>query len=171
MVTKVKEPDLIDPNDKSQLAHIFSWYSNEKSKDDAKEYLIDFAEKHYPQYTSNIKRISSSNVVVTYGWIARLIDRGYESFAKETVEIYLKSLREEKEVEEKPQRKIVKQEYNIDEFLGLMEEKIDEFMLTKKSFNINDELKRQSVPQKLFKDVKEWADKKILHFQDEYKFP
>lgn len=165
---KIKEPDIIDLKDKSQLAHIFSWYSNEKSKDDAKEYLIEFSEKYCPEYLSKIKKTNSSNIVVTYGWLARLIERGCDSFEKNTIEEYLKSLKEDKVQEDKIQKKIVKNEYDIDEFLGYMEEKIDDYILNKKPFNINDEIKRQSVPQKYLKDIREWINKKITDFQNEY---
>lgn len=170
MSNKIKEPEILSTttDTKSQIAHILSWYSNEKSKDDAKEYLIEYAEKFCPEYVDHIRRANTNNIIGTHAWIARLMVRGYFMLYEETVNTYLKSLVKNKNIEEKVPRKIVRSEYDLDEFIGSLEEKIDEYITDKKPFDINEEFKKQSVPLKYHSEIKDWANRKIKEFQTEY---
>lgn len=162
----LKEPD-IQYDNKSSLAHALTWYSNERSKEDAKEYLLEYVQKYIPEFVSNVKNLPASNLIQTYGWLSRLVMRGVDDPSFHTkIHTYVFSLGCKKVVNQPVVKKYTKPEYDIDEFIGLMEEKIDEFMTNRTAFDINDEIKKQSVPSKCLKQIKEWSNEKISDFED-----
>lgn len=57
------------------LVRSYSWYSAVKNWADAKEYLLQYAEKSRPELVSVIRRVPEDKIV-TYGWIARMLSRG-----------------------------------------------------------------------------------------------
>lgn len=168
---KVKEPEINAITCKSDLIHILNWYHSEKSKDDAKQYIIDYCYKNQPNLVSKAEKINVSNVVPTYGWIARLLIRGLiDAKGELNLVKYIQSI--DLNVSDEPKltvKKYTKPEFDTEDFIGFLEEKVDRFMLLKEAFDINDEIKAHLVPLKALSQVKEWAERRIKEF-DDYEF-
>lgn len=166
---KVKEPDIVVDQYQSSIIKLLSWYSYEKTKDDAKDYLLEYIKREYPTRYEIISRIPPSNLVPTYGFIARLLLRGLkDKKSKGTLDSYIENLKFEKKEEEVTLRKYEKPEYDINDFLGSLDEKIDDFIINSKPFNINTEIKKRSVPSKFMKDVESWSKTQIDFLENEW---
>jgi hypothetical protein len=157
---KVKEPDLIELKTKSDLIHLINQYNDLYGKDEAKDFLITYAVSKRKEKVNAIRSIVPQNVVSTYGWVARFLTRGIIDTIgmEEKLNRYLDSLLESTEDKKIEVRKVVKPEYDINSFLGLLDEKLDEYITKNKPFNISEEVKKADVPLKFHSQVKGWVD-------------
>lgn len=153
-----KEIELI--NDQIHLPTILNWYHRERTKTDAKKFLIEYAEKYNQKFLKLVKEKNDTSIVPTYGWLSRIYIRGYqENYIKSRIDEYLRSLEFFNDIEQPTLRHYSKRtEFDINGFLEHMDNVVDTFFLHKKEFDINKEIKRNSVPKKYFSEISEWAN-------------
>lgn len=156
----------------ARLAIAFNWYNQEKEKKDARSYL-----RHYITHSVSkdagkiLDRASDSEIINTWGWVARMVDNGtiLTSKHQEDFKKYLtKLLAREPEVpkEEEVEEKIVKpsvrdfMEEKIQEYLGELEGVIDEIITGDKEFDLYKDLQYRHIPVQYCPYIDTWIKQK-----------
>jgi hypothetical protein len=71
------QPD--DENRKGALTRGFTWYNHFYNKKDAKELLAQYCEHHErPNDAKTLRKVDDKEVLMTFGWLARMTMRGLE---------------------------------------------------------------------------------------------
>jgi hypothetical protein len=156
---KITEPR-VDPNNYNvTLSNAFTWYNYEKDKKDAKAYLKEYIGLHFTkQDVKTFERVDDSQIILTYGWISRLLLNGAVEL-KENEHIkftnYLQSLldtsdrvEDEPEEEVKAERPSVREnmEEKIREYCGELEAAIDTVLKDGSDFDLYKDLQARTIP-------------------------
>jgi hypothetical protein len=174
----VEEPSGITAeltNYKSVLSRAFNFYNQDRDKKDARLYLKQYA-KTKSIDTKGIEGVSDNQVIMTYGWTARLLLNGNSLLPKhvEQLETYIKSLKANKAVEVveevKSSRPSVRDymQDKIAEVIGDLEGHIDDFITSNKEFDLYAYLQANSIPKPYCKDIEAWARKRGFEFAEAY---
>lgn len=172
---KVLSPYGLEPKKVDNLIQAMNWYSYEKTKKDSYEYLKKFVSSlNDKTLNDHFKNISESNIIPTYGWLARMITIGSinDESIKSRVITYIKSIEPPfKDDSPKPKDDVVKLDDTIvtlDESLGDLEWAIDDFILNGKSFDMLSYLKINEISSRKKQSFIKWADDKILEYTNVY---
>jgi hypothetical protein len=174
----IHEPNGITPelsNYKSALSRAFNFYNQDNGKKEARLYL-----KTYIKHSGlgvNIDNISDSDIILTYGWLARMVLNGNMLLPRhlEDLDSYIKTLYTTKEVikvliEKTPRLSV--QDYmqdKIAEVIGELEGQVDEFLKDGKEFDLYNYMQANSIPKPYCKDIDAWARKRGMEFTEVYK--
>jgi len=174
----IHEPNGITPelsNYKSALSRAFNFYNQDNGKKEARLYL-----KTYIKHSGlgvNIDNISDSDIILTYGWLARMVLNGNMLLPRhlEDLDSYIKTLSTTKEVikvliEKTPRLSV--QDYmqdKIAEVIGELEGQVDEFLKDGKEFDLYNYMQANSIPKPYCKDIDAWARKRGMEFTEVYK--
>lgn len=173
---KVIEPTVSPNNYLSDLSRAFNWYNQEKDKKDARAYLKDYVTKHFSKNEIKIiETVSDDHIVLTYGWISRMVMNGslelkepdfikFENYLKTVLDT--SNIVEEVKEEEKPNRPSVRDnmEEKIRGYLGELEGAIDDLITQGKELNFYNELKSKTIPQPYCPYIETWLKKKTNEF-------
>jgi len=174
----VTEPHGITPeltNYKSALSRAFNFYNQDKDKKDARVYLKTYI-KH-KGIAVDIDEVSDSNIILTYGWLSRLVLNGNTLLERhnEDLDSYITNLNTTKQVikvvEDKPTRPTGRDymQDKIAEVIGDLEGQVDAFLKEDKEFDLYNYLQANSIPKPYCKDIDEWARKRGMEFTEVYK--
>ena len=174
----VEEPSGITAelsNYKSALSRAFNFYNQDRDKKDARLYLKQYA-KTKSIDTKGIEGVSDNQVIMTYGWTARLLLNGNSLLPKhvEQLETYIKSLKTEKVIEVieevKTSRPSVRDymQDKIAEVIGDLEGHVDDYITSNKEFDLYNYLQGNSIPKPYCKDIDTWARKRGTEFTEVY---
>jgi hypothetical protein len=174
----IHEPNGITPelsNYKSALSRAFNFYNQDNGKKEARLYL-----KTYIKHSGlgvNIDNVSDSDIILTYGWLARMVLNGNMLLPRhlEDLDSYIKTLSTTKEVikvliEKTPRLSV--QDYmqdKIAEVIGELEGQVDEFLKDGKEFDLYNYMQANSIPKPYCKDIDAWARKRGMEFTEVYK--
>ena len=174
----IHEPNGITPelsNYKSALSRAFNFYNQDNGKKEARLYL-----KTYIKHSGlgvNIDNISDSDIILTYGWLARMVLNGNMLLPRhlEDLDSYIKTLYTTKEVikvliEKTPRLSV--QDYmqdKIAEVIGELEGQVDEFLKDGKEFDLYNYMQANSIPKPYCKDIDAWARKRGMEYTEVYK--
>jgi hypothetical protein len=174
----IHEPNGITPelsNYKSALSRAFNFYNQDNGKKEARLYL-----KTYIKHSGlgvNIDNVSDSDIILTYGWLARMVLNGNMLLPRhlEDLDSYIKTLSTTKEVikvliEKTPRLSV--QDYmqdKIAEVIGELEGQVDEFLKDGKEFDLYSYMQANSIPKPYCKDIDAWARKRGIEFTEVYK--
>ena len=174
----IHEPNGITPelsNYKSALSRAFNFYNQDNGKKEARLYL-----KTYIKHSGlgvNIDNVSDSDIILTYGWLARMVLNGNMLLPRhlEDLDSYISTLTTSKEVikvaVDKAPRPSV-QDYmqdKIAEVIGELEGQVDEFLKDGKEFDLYNYMQANSIPKPYCKDIDAWARKRGMEFTEVYK--
>lgn len=162
-------------NYKSALSRAFNFYNQDRDKKDARLYL-----KTYIKHTGlevNIDNVSDSDIILTYGWLARMVLNGNMLLPRhlEDLDSYINTLSTIKEVikvaVDKAPRPSVRDymQDKIAEVIGELEGQVDAFIKEDKEFDLYTYLQANSIPKPYCKDIDEWARKRGTEFTEVYK--
>ena len=174
----IHEPNGITPelsNYKSALSRAFNFYNQDNGKKEARLYL-----KTYIKHSGlgvNIDNVSDSDIILTYGWLARMVLNGNMLLPRhlEDLDSYINTLSTTKEVikvliEKTPRLSV--QDYmqdKIAEVIGELEGQVDEFLKDGKEFDLYNYMQANSIPKPYCKDIDAWARKRGMEFTEVYK--
>ena len=165
---------------KEQIQVLFNWYSAQKTKDDAFKYYQDYIKKNRNKDLKTFQKLASSDILTTYGWVARLIVRGVavsEDHIKRlngNIDELLAKVIKEEDVPpnfEKPKKTNVVNiqeaiKIKAKEYIGDLEGAVDDFVLEDKEFSLINDFKGKQIPAPYVVEVKDWAEKKLEEFQN-----
>ena len=170
---KIIEPKISPENYVSDLSHAFNWYNQEKDKKDARSYLKDYITLNYTKHdVKTFDRLPDSKIIITYGWLARMVLNGsLELKDQDQVKMskYLESILDTSDVEE--QEEVVEEvkvlrptvrdnmKEKVSEYLGELEGAIDDFFIIGKELNLYTDLKSRAIPQPYCPFIAEWIKK------------
>ena len=172
--------DSASDNYKSEIQVLFNWYSANKTKDDAFKYYIDYIKKNRNKDLKTFQKLSSNDILTTYGWVARLITRGASVSEDHVIRLngnideLLKRVLEEEDVPPNFEKQKKTNVVNIQEaikikakeYIGELEGAIDDFILEDKEFSLINDFKGKQIPSPYVAEVKTWAEKKLEEFQN-----
>ena len=174
----IYEPNGITPelsNYKSALSRAFNFYNQDNGKKEARLYLKTYI-KH-SGLVVNIDNVSDSDIILTYGWLARMVLNGNTLLPRhlEDLDSYITSLSTTKEVikvliDKTPRPSV--QDYmqdKIAEVIGELEGQVDEFLKDGKEFDLYNYMQANSIPKPYCKDIDTWARKRGMEFTEVYK--
>lgn len=162
-------------NYKSALSRAFNFYNQDRDKKDARLYLKQYA-KTKSIDIKGIDSASDSQVIMTYGWTARLLMNGNSLLPKhvEQLENYIKSLKTDKVIEMVAEIKAPRpsvRDYmqdKIADVIGDLEGHIDDFITLNKEFDLYAYLQGNSIPKPYCKNIDTWARKRGTEFTEVY---
>lgn len=159
MTKKIKEIDITEEQLNSSITHILNWYHQEKSKTDAKNFLIEYCEKYANEYVSIVRNMGETSIVPTYGWIARFVLRGFEfDDYHEKIQNYLESIKPSKTESVAVRQYSTRKEFDIEPILNDLDLMLDNFLIKKTPFNVNNEIKKRKIPKKCVSDINDWSE-------------
>jgi len=173
----VHEPNGITPelsNYKSALSRAFNFYNQDRDKKDARLYLKTYI-KH-AGLEANIDNVSDSSIILTYGWLARMVLNGNMLLPRhlEGLDSYINTLPladEQVKVVVKSLRPSV-QDYMQDKIAGVigeLEGHVDAFLTEDKEFDLYNYLQANSIPKPYCNDIDTWVRKRGTEFTEVYK--
>ena len=173
----IHEPNGITPelgNYKSALSRAFNFYNQDNDKKAARTYLKSYI-KH-KNLSVNLDGVSDSDIILTYGWLARMVMNGNVLTTQHTEKLdkYIMTLLTTKvvvKVVDKAPRPSV-QDYmqdKIAEVIGELEGQVDSFLKEDKEFDLYNYLQANSIPKPYCKDIDTWARKRGTEFTEVYK--
>lgn len=170
-------------NYNAALMKALNWYSLEKLKSDARRYTRDYIKKKMPSELKKFDDVRDSDIVMTYGWIARLImndaqlaDNHKEKFTKYITNILNTTAKNPAVVEKavtqepvvaKPSIQDAMKE-KISEYIGELEGQLDDIIENKADFSLFKNMQAVQLPAPYVPSVKEWAKKKLREFIEVY---
>jgi hypothetical protein len=162
-------------NYKSALSRAFNFYNQDRDKKDARLYLKTYI-KH-AGLEVNIDNVSDSDIILTYGWLARMVLNGNTLLPRhlEDLDSYINTLSTTKEVikvvVDKAPRPSVRDymQDKIAEVIGELEGQVDAFLKEDKEFDLYNFLQANSIPKPYCKDIDTWARKRGIEFTEVYK--
>lgn len=159
----MKEP-IVDISSKISLIKALNWYHINQDKKDAVQYLKEYCNKRNI-LLENIKHIEESSIIVTYGWLARiLINNNIQNLLyDENILNYIKNIKKG-ETPKVVTRIYNKEEFDIENFIGCLEECFDDFISNSIEFDIEKECIKKFVPKKYRNNIKNWAKLKYNEF-------
>ena len=174
----IHEPNGITPelsNYKSALSRAFNFYNQDNGKKEARLYLKTYI-KH-AGLDVNIDNVSDSDIILTYGWLARMVLNGNMLLPRhlEDLDSYINTLSTTKEVIkvalDKAPRPSVRDymQDKIAEVIGELEGQVDNFLKDGTEFDLYNFLQANSIPKPYCKDIDEWARKRGTEFTEVYK--
>lgn len=150
MAKKIIEPELELP-----LGKALSYYHQEFSKDDAKDWLMSYCREKSPDSAKIVASIAKTNLVSTYGFAARLFSRGYEEPSLPTrIDAYLSTLTLSTDEDEETSVKKTPSKFDLNPFLEKIDHLVDSFLIGDKEFDINKEIQIYAVPVSCIPDIK-----------------
>lgn len=163
----------------AKLMRAMNWYSYEKSRKEAKAYLLEYA-KHIKldkPKLEKIKAVDDKQFNTSYSWLARLKKNGAKLSEEHSsiVETHIEDLLNYQEpiveivVDENKAPRISIQEAMAEktsEWLGELEGQLDEYLFNGKDFNLYAYLKGNQVPHQYTKAIVAWLQAKMPEIQD-----
>lgn len=142
-----EEPVWGDSKKEIPLSRALSWYSNQYSPKESKKYTLDYL-KHFKYPKDTIEKVSSSPEYIfkNLGFVCRIIQRGApidkEDWIKERIEKIINHKVEDEVVSEfaapKAEKTIQDRVYDqCSQFISDIEDRVDEFIKTKKAIDFN----------------------------------
>lgn len=163
----------------SQLGHAFNWYNQEKEKKDAISYLREYIKTTVgADGVKRFDKIPDNEISMTYGWVARIHFNGCQVGSKELEKLdnYVKELLvrnvEEKVVKVKdttPKPSV--QDYMLEkvaEYLGELEGVLDDYITSKKEFDLYKDLQARAIPKPYCTHIEAWVRRKAQEFVTVY---
>lgn len=167
------------------LTRINNWYSTDKTRSDAYKYFTQYVKHNMPSSSKIFAEVDEKDVHMTYGWMARMLLQGanirkdhLDGFNKELNRLLLLGqgrLTQKKipVVTSAPVTATVKRPSIQDaikekaaETIGEIEALFDDFCNEDKDINLYNYLKGNQIPGPYVSDIKEWAEKKLAHFEE-----
>ena len=151
-----------------------NWYSLDGSKADARKYIREYIKKNMPSELIDFDRVKDSDIRVTYGWVARLLNRGAK-LSDHHVSKFIDHIKEllqplRKEVEQNivinSNRPSIQTAMNekITNYIGNLEGHYDEYITNGTEFSLENDIKAKEIPQPYVAKIQEWARYKLLEW-------
>lgn len=145
-VPTIGEPTWLTEKGEEQLSSLLNWYSYNKTPDDALAYFKTYIQSSHPEEADLVAKAEKYSLPNAIGWICRiaLLTTELPQKFKERIEEHITKARslvadvppptEEKKELPKVQVNLAKQ---LSEYLGLIEEKIDQLTLNDWELQVN----------------------------------
>ena len=176
--------DVLSPEENTynvRLMKIMTWYSSEKLKSDARNYMRDYVKAKMPSELKIFDQVKDVNIVNTYGWISRIIMRNGKISDKHLNKLtgYLKeTLDSTVYVPEPTQQKVVvsaarpsiqdAMKEKISEYLGELEGSFDSVVNDKEDFSLYKNMQANQIPKQYVNDIQEWSKNKLREYIEVY---
>lgn len=168
-----------EPTYNITIIKALNWYSKEKDRKDAKQYILDYVKHAKMEKTSieKLKRLDDKLLNRGVAWLTRMSKNGIALSEEHIVSIdahiqtLLNSHEEEViEIQEEPsvpratiQESMAEKE---SELLGELEGLLDTYLFEGKDFNLYNYLKGNQIPHAYIKGVIAWLEGKIPEIKD-----
>ena len=159
------------------LSRAFSYYNYDGDKKLARSYLKSYI-KHNHKDTKTIDGVDDSDIILTYAWLARIIENGntVKQDDVDRLNTYLLNLTYKSkpvvvEVEDKPVRPTIQEnmQNKISEVLGELEGYVDELVVNSQSLNMYGYLQSNNIPKNYCSSIEQWSRKRVQEFIEVYK--
>ena len=177
---------VLDPtssNYTSDFIGLTNWYSYEKGKKDAYKYHTEYIKKHRPQDQKMFMVVEESDIINTFGWMCRIVNRGGKLSEDHQIRLsnYLDNLIElgkgrvransaaASPINAPKQNVIFIQEATLlkaQEFVGELEADMDEVYFGDKEINLYNLMKARQIPAAYVNEVRSWASDKLTQFTE-----
>lgn len=162
----------------SDISRVLYWYNQEKEKKDARAYLKSWITSKFGKDKSKlIDHVQDNKIVLTYGWMARMLVNGcqFKSQEIEKFHLYVERLLDTP-IEVKPQEVVAQPavvrptirdylEDKIREYLGELEGVIDELVTEQDtSFDLYKHMQANSIPAQYCSSIEAWVKRKAGEF-------
>lgn len=161
-------------NYSSDLAFAFAWYNHEKEKKDARAYLRTFVGKEKAKI---IDKVPDSQIITTYGWLARMLTNGCTLREKEALKLndyinnlyaYKVELKEEEPSQEPQVPRLTVKDYVEDkakEYIGELEGVLDNITSGEETnFDLYKDMQARHIPGQYCQFIEPWVKKKAGEF-------
>lgn len=169
----------IDADD-GQLAQMLTWYNYNKTSEDARKYFVEFlrVEGEQPDLLNRITKDNDIPFTNTIGWLCRIktingtivpskYDKHIEETKKNIVNFFAKNVADETSITTVTSNKPSVQDHlqnQLREFLGEIDEKIDEFLVSKckKTFDVYEWLKTKNIKHTQANNIGKYFSERVL---------
>lgn len=152
------KPKIIEPDLEQSVGKILSRYHEEFSKDDSKEWLLDYCKKNNADKLSTVSSIAKTNLISTYGFLARIHSRGYDDDSIPLrISKYLSSLSIDKDSEIDDSAPVIRKaptKFDLNPFLEKIDHLVDAFLSGDTEFDIMKEIKIHDIPNQYLSEVR-----------------
>ena len=164
-----------------RLMRALNWYSAEKLKSDSRRYIREYVKKKMPSELKTFDEVKDSNIVPTFGWVARLILNGAKLSEKhindfnEFLRTALSTVDSTKiptvthtpTVVAKTSIQDAMKE-KISEYIGELEGNWDSVVYEDADFSLYKDMQSRQTPKPYVPAVKEWSKKKMREYLEVY---
>jgi len=147
-----------------------NWYSIDGNKADARKFIREYIRKNRSEDLKDFDKISDKDIRPTFGWIARILQRGAKlsDFHVDSFNNYINTIL--KTVMPANQKTVIvsnrlsiqdTMNEKISAYIGTLEGTYDSYISEGTEFSLEADMKAKEIPQAYIPKIEEWAKKKL----------
>jgi hypothetical protein len=148
-----------------------NWYSFDGSKSDARKFLREYIKKNRYTDLKDFDKVSDKEIILTYGWVARIIDRGAKLSDEHVKKFnnYISTMLKTVSTSVSTEHSIVSSKVSIQDtmneritnYIGSLEGVYDDYIINGTEFSLEADMKSKEIPQVYITRIEEWAKNKL----------
>lgn len=154
-----------------RFINAMNWYSIDGNKADARKFLKEYIKKNRNADLKDFDKISDKEIRPTYGWIARVLNKGAKlsDYHIENFNNYIFTILKTVNTPAVAKTVIVSNKPSIQNhlndkitnYIGTLEGAYDEYISNGTEFSLEADMKAKEIPQVYVTRIQEWAKNKL----------